>query len=345
MDMKIIFLEEFGKAFVPKRIRSGLRRHFLKAGLTEVPYKMFGGMFYISLLATFVIYFLKVYPLFFKQTSKAAIFAYTAATWTVLPLLFSTFLAMAFYFYLDLRIYNRTKRMEDVLPDFLRFVSENLKGGMSFEKALWSSIRPEFDVLANEVRLAAKKVMTGQDVEDALHEFTDKYDSPILKRAFELILEGMKGGGRIADIIDRIIEDIEELRELKAEMRATNLSYVIFISFVVIIVAPALFTLSFQFLIVLKGISAKLGSSVVQQTAISLPISFGKVSINPDIFRQFSQYALAVISGFSGIIVSIINRGSIKGGVRLIPIYIVSSLIAYNVFMLMATSVFSRIFV
>ena len=343
--MNLKFLEEIGKAFVPKRMRPDLRWHFLKAGTTEVPYRTFGMMFYFSLLATFIIYFLKVYPLFFPSKSLVKIFIYTAVTWTVLPILFTVLLAVAFYFYLDLKIYKRTKQMEDVLPDFLRFVSENLKGGMSFENALWSSIKPEFDVLANEVRLAAKKVITGQDVEEALHEFTGKYDSPMLQRAFDLILEGMKGGGKIANLIDRIIEDIEETRELKAEMRATNLSYVIFVSFVVIIVAPVLFTLSFEFLVVLKNVSAKIGTAGVQQAAVTLPISFGNVSIDESVFKTFSQWALAIISGFSAIIVSIINTGNIKGGVRLIPIYIVSTIVAYNVFMIIVSGVFGGIFV
>ena len=72
---------------------------------------------------------------------------------------------LAVYFYVDLKIFNRTKQVEAVLPEFLNMVSENLKGGMAFENALWSSIKPEFGVLGDEMRLTAKKVITGQDIE------------------------------------------------------------------------------------------------------------------------------------------------------------------------------------
>ncbi len=341
---QLFFLEEFGKAFVPKRFRPNLRAYFLKAGVMDVPYKMFGGLFYASIVATFIFYFWKINPIFLNDPniSPITIFLYTAATWFVLPLALTAFFGLALYFYIDMMIYNRTKKMEEVLPDFLRFVSENLKGGMSFEKALWSSIKPEFGILAGEVRLAAKKVMTGQEVEEALNEFTSKYDSPIMKRAFDLITEGMKGGGRIAELIDRIIEDIEEMRELKAEMRTTNLSYIIFVTFVVLIVTPALFTLSYQFLIVLQGLSSKLGDTSSIQ-ASSLPISFGKVAIDSEGFRQFSMYALAIISGFSAIIVSIISKGNIKGGIRLVPIYIFSSITAYTLFMIVTKGFFSSL--
>ncbi|MBI3033710.1 type II secretion system F family protein [Candidatus Woesearchaeota archaeon] len=350
--------EDFGKAFVFKRFRPNLRRYFLKAGIIEVPYKLFGIIFYLSIIITAVTYLYYIYPLlatikvqilgtsFIAHfiSNSLAFFAGTVIFWIAAPLAIVAVIVLVMYFYLDLRIYNRTKRMEDVLPDFLRFVSENLKGGMSFERALWSSIKPEFDVLASEVRLAAKKVMTGQDVEEALTEFTDKYDSPIMRRAFELIQEGMKGGGRIADLIDKIIEDIEEMKELKAEMKATNLSYVIFVTFVVIIVAPGLFTLSFQFLTVLQKLGEKLAGADTQQAGINLPISFGNVSIDTETFKSFSRYALAIISGFSSIIVSIINKGNIKGGIKLIPIYVAASLVAYTVFMYVASSLFANLF-
>jgi len=57
MNLQIIFLEEFGKAFVPKKIRSHLRGYFLKAGLVDVPYKVFGAFFYLSIITTFFLYF------------------------------------------------------------------------------------------------------------------------------------------------------------------------------------------------------------------------------------------------------------------------------------------------
>ena len=358
MALPIISPEEFGKAFVFKRFRPDLRRYFLRAGIIEVPYKLFGIMFYASIIATAITYIYYVYPFLEKikiqllgtgfiahfLSNTIAFFIGTAVFWIAAPLAIVGAMVLVMYFYLDLSIYNRTKKMEEVLPDFLRFVSENLKGGMSFERALWSSIKPEFGILASEVRLAAKKVMTGQDVEEALTEFTDKYDSPIMRRAFELLQEGIKGGGKIADLIDRIIEDIEELKELKAEMKATNLSYVIFVTFVVVIVAPGLFTLSFQFLTVLQKLGEKLAGANTQQAGINLPISFGHVSIDTETFKSFSRYALVIISGFASVIVSIINKGNIKSGIKLLPIYIASALIAYTVFMYVAGNLFGNLF-
>ncbi|MFH1182601.1 MAG: type II secretion system F family protein [Candidatus Woesearchaeota archaeon] len=342
MNLKIIYLEEFGKAFVPKKMRPHLRSYFLKAAITEVPYKLFGGLFYLSLLATFFVYFYKIYPLFTEETSFVKVFLYTIGTWIVLPLGITILLALLLYFYLDLKIFNRTSKVEAVLPDFLRFVSENLKGGMSFERALWSAIRPEFGILGAEVRLAAKRVMTGSDIEDALKEITAKYHSPTLRRSLDLIIEGMKGGGRTAYIIDKIVEDLEQTAELKAEMKATNLSYIIFVSVIVLGVAPALFALSYQFLQILISISAKMSAVPQGDLSITPMLTLGKVTIDPNTFKAFSRGALGIIALFSAMLISQISNGNIKGGVRIIPFFAAITQIIYTMCMLLLGSVFGN---
>ncbi len=298
--MKIIFLEEFGKAIIPERVRPRLKQYLFKAGITDVPYKTFGALFYISVLLAITLFFYYAYPLLIKLFSGFGLFFFSFISGLAIA---SAIMALAFfviYAYLDIKIFNRTNQMEDILQEFLKFVSENLKGGMPFEKALWSAIKPEFGILATEVRLAAKKVITGQDIEDGIREFTDKYDSPILKRSFNLLSEGLKGGGKVAEIIDRIVENIGETKRLKKEMAATNMTYVIFITFVVIVIAPGLFALSYQMLTVLEKFIGKMGVSQIK-AGISLPITISSISIKPHDFINFSRYALVMHKGWSNV--------------------------------------------
>jgi len=336
-------IEGVGKAFVFDRIRPHLRSYLLKAAIVDVPYKLFGWLFWLSIIP--VAFLFIVYGWNFILSLHQGIvvqFILALALWTVvhLAVIFATILLM--YLYLDLRIFNRTKKMEAVLPDFLRMVSENLKGGMSFEKALWSSVRPEFGILSNEIMLSAKKVMTGDDVATALRSFTEKYDSSMLRRSFDLIVEGMKGGGKTVDVIDRVIDTIEETKELKEEMAATNLSYTIFVAIIVVLVAPGLFTLSFQFLTVLQGVSGKLGSTGGgAEASTGLPIDFGNISVDPAVFKSFSINALLLISFFSALMISIIQKGSIKAGVKYIPLLMLASYVAYQGMMIVATGIFS----
>ncbi len=336
--------EGVGKAFLFDRIRPGIRNYLLKAGIVDVPYTIFGTLFWLSIIPVAYIFIFYGWSYILSLHLNVALeFIFALLLWFALHSAVITAIILAIYFYIDLKIFNRTKKIEEVLPDFLRMVSENLKGGMPFEKALWSSIRPEFGILANEIRLSAKKVITGQDVDDALKSFTEKYDSPILRRSFDLITEGIKGGGKIAETIDRVIDTIEETKELKSEMAATNLSYVIFVAVIVLFVAPGLFALSFQFLTVLQGISEKVGSASggVEAGSAGLPISFGNISVQPGVFQSFSTNALLVISFFAALMISIIQTGTIKGGVKYVPMLMIGSYVMYHLLMFAATSVFS----
>ncbi len=336
--------EGVGKAFLFDRIRPRIRSYLLKAGIVDVPYALFGTLFWLSIIPVAYLFIFYGWSYILSlQLNLVFEFILALLLWFALHSAVIMAIILAMYFYLDLKIFNRTKKMEDVLPDFLRMVSENLKGGMPFEKALWSSIRPEFGILANEIRLSAKKVITGQDVDDALKSFTEKYNSPILRRSFDLIIEGIKGGGKIADTIDRVIDTIEETKELKSEMAATNLSYVIFVAVIVLFVAPGLFALSFQFLTVLQNISEKIGgaSGGAEAGSASLPISFGNISVQPDVFKSFSVNALLVISFFASLMISIIQTGTVKGGVKYVPMLMIGSYVMYQILMFAATSVFS----
>jgi pilus assembly protein TadC len=61
------------------------------------------------------------------------------------------------FFYFDYKIYQRTKEIEEVLPEFLQLTSANISAGMTIDRALWFAVRPKFGVLAKEIEEVAKK--------------------------------------------------------------------------------------------------------------------------------------------------------------------------------------------
>lgn len=341
---KILFLDEFGRAFIPERVRPHLRKHLLKAGITEVPYKLFGALFYISLIVTYFIYFYKVYPILQAGETPLLIFLIlTFLVWFTIQIILAVLFMVLIYSYLDLAIYSRTKKMEELLDDFLSFVSENLKGGMGLDRALWSAVKPEFGVLSKEIQIASKKVATGEDVEMALFEFTQKYNSPMTRRAFDLIIEGVKSGGEMAPLIDKIVEDLRQTKLMKADIVATNTTYVIFITFIVIVISPALFSLSQQLLVILQSLSAKVGSGVSRGT-MSLPLSFDSMKITVEDFILFSRVAVGIVAFCSSLIISEITMGNIKGGLKYVPIFVFSSLASYTLFSFIISTVFGSVF-
>ena len=329
MAVKIIFLEEFGKAFVPKKFIPTLRKYMLKAGFDEVPYKFFGLLFYISAAITFFLYIIYIFQ-YLKKFSLFEIYIYSAIAWFIAQMFFAIFFFLLVYFYLDLRIYSRTKKMEDQLPEFLQVLSSNLRGGMTFEKALWAAIKPRFEILGIEMAKVSKKVMTGYEVSKALTELADKYDSLMLRRTVDLMISELESGGNVAELIDRIVDNLKETKALKNEMSGAAIAYVIFISVIVVVISPLLFALSSQLLIVIVSFVDKLSGAT--QATTTLPFTFSKVNVKPEDFRIFSTIAIFVISFFSSMIVSIVEKGDIKGGIKYIPIFVVGSMAMYYFF-------------
>lgn len=337
MSIKIIFLEEFGKAFIPERAIPYIRRYLFKAGILKVPYKFFGALFYLSVAITGFVYIFYIYPMF-QSYLHFKFFLLAFLSWFLLQSSLALLFILLIYFYLDMRIFNRTKELEKALPDFLQAVSSNLKSGQTFEESLWNSINPKFSILANEIAEVSKKVMTGEDVDVALIEFSEKYNSPMLRRAVDLIIGEVKSGANIADILDKIIRNIKETRVLKDEMSASAVAYIIFISAIVIFIAPLLFALSFNLLVLVDGFSSKI--VVATQKTSSLPFNISEIKINFDHFRIFTMSAVAIISIFSSMIVSIVEKGNIKGGLKYVPLYLFGSLGFYLIFLKVLSYIF-----
>ncbi len=336
---QVLYLEKFGKAFVPKKLRPNLKSYFKKAGFEEVPYTVFGILFWLSAAITYAIYLPLLYPQF-SERGLLVFFGLTFVSWFVIHALVAGFLGFAYYVYTDIKIFRRTKNLEEKLPEYLNLVSVNLKGGMAFEDSLWNAIKPEFEVLAEEITIVSKSVMTGSNVKEALRDFAEKYDSPQLRRAMDLVIGEVEGGGRMVDVLDGIIDNLKQTKALKRELQVATTTYMIFISVIVIIIAPALFAVSFQLLQMVTGFTQDIGGSLQH---LSLPLNIGESSVTPQNFKNFTYFALGIISFFSSMIVSIINKGEIKSGLKYIPMFIAGSIFFYFIFSEVMSLIFSGI--
>lgn len=339
-------MKEFGKAFVPEsifgfKVRANLRSYLLTAGYTEVPYSFFGVLFVITAIITYFLFMGLAFPE--SQTmSFIGGLLFLFVSWAILQLALVFIVCFLIYFFLNIQIYKRTKEIESKLADFLVLVSTNLKGGLSLEQGLWASIRPEFGLLAEEMTLVSKRVMTGNDLTEALLEFIKKYDSPLVERNFSLIIGEVETGGKIVVVIDKVIESLKKTKALKDEMSSSAVSYMIFIGVIVLAVAPALFALAYRLLFIITSFTSSIGSTL-GGTGLGSSISFD-TEVDTILFRNFSIWALATISIFSSMIISIIQKGEIKAGLKYIPAFTLVSIVLYLVFMYALGALFGSVF-
>ncbi len=343
-------LYNLGKRIIPDVFERRLEAYVRKAG-RKTPYPFVGFMFIASIITAILAYFLLFQPALAKGiisvgTFRINIGIFSFFFYTIILIILSYLISLLLFYagfrlYVDIRIYNRTKKIEEILPDYLSLVSTNLKAGMPFDKALWNAVQKRHEVLADEIEIVSKSVMTGKDVEEALRAFSKKYDSDILKRSIELIVEGMTAGAKMADLIDRVVDNLKQTMELKKEMAASATAYVMFISLIAVVIAPALFALSFNLLIIIQDLGSKLGTTTVSSV---IPLKFGEISIKPSDFRTFSILSISVIALFSSLIVSIVERGDIKGSYKYIPGFIAGSILVYLGLLKVLTSAFGGFF-
>mgnify|MGYP006304207235 CR=1 FL=1 len=261
-------------------------------------------------------------------SSTSSVIGLILGLWTVVFAGLGVLVVIFMFLYLDFRIYQRTQQLEQVLPDFLQLTSANISAGMPIDRALWLAVRPQFGVLSEEMQEIAKSNFTGDDLEESLIRFSQRYKSRMLKESISLIIAGIESGGELGDLLAKIAENIRETQLMQKEISASVMSYVIFIGAATVGAAPVLFALSRQMLEVITTLTASFGDGGPSAIgSFSLSFSSGAVS-NAD-FTIFAIVMIAVSSFFAAGIISTIRKGNTHDQFKLTPIFIAVGVLIY----------------
>jgi len=249
--------------------------------------------------------------------------------WTLLFIALYLLTALVVFLYLDIKMYNHVKEIEESLPDFLQLASANISAGMTVDRALWYAVRSKFGILAIEMENVAKATIAGEDLEIALVKLGQKYDSRMLKETMNLIVEGIQSGGEMAGLLNKLSTNIKETQLMRKEIGASVTTYAIFIGVATVLAAPILFALSTQLLLIIQKIFGSI--NLTQSAGVSgmFSFNFSGESIDINDFKRFAILVLVISSFFSASIISVIRKGSVKDGLKTIPIFIIISLLLY----------------
>lgn len=262
---------------------------------------------------------------------------------TSLLLFLTSFILLSFMFYMHLYyiIDDRTKRVENILPDYLFVMSANLRAGMSPFNAFRLAALPDFGPLKEEVDAVASKAATGGSLSHALIELSQRVDSDLLRRTITFFEKGTKAGGKMADLLEVSAEEMRKVHELKKEMEIQTKSYMIFIVFIVIFIIPLLLSISSQFL----QIMVKMRN---EQASVISGAEFGRfyflktqINIQPSFIDVLAIVSLTSITFLVSIFIGTISEGKLLYGVKYYPVVLVLSLILYVAFRFVVSSMLS----
>lgn len=257
-----------------------------------------------------------------------------------------TFSMSIFYLHLLYVIDGRKKMVENIMPDFLYLVGNNLKSGMTPFYAFRQAVRPEFGPLSEEIKIAAKKSLGVGSFADALKEIANKIDSKILKDTTKFFSQALRSGGRLAELIETSANDIKQTNKLKRELVTATKMYVMFIVFIVVVASPILLAVSVQFLHILEdiqtqaifggnigGASSQIGQGGFGGSAGQIGFGGGNIGISAN-FMIMMGYILIITNSFlASIFIGVIGGGKVIHGLKFTPLLLIGGFVVFTIVM------------
>jgi flagellar protein FlaJ len=223
-----------------------------------------------------------------------------------------------FYVWLSLNVSSKAHQVEEALPDALQLMSSNIRAGLTIDKALLLAARPEFGALEEEIRRVGKETMAGRNLTDALSRMTNHIRSDDLTRTIELVINSIRSGGQLADILDQTAEDLRDQQIIRKEISASVLMYVLFIFIAISIGAPALFAMS-SFLVDLLSKNMSMIAKEMPKDFDgmgAMPMKMTGVKISTDFIRTYSILSICISCFFGSMIMGLILKGEEKEGFK-----------------------------
>ncbi len=238
---------------------------------------------------------------------------------------------------------SRKKHMEMLLPDMLMLTASNIKSGLTIDRALLFSARPEFGELGREIKRVAFEIFGGKEVSLALKGLAGRIKSDILSKTIDLLIEGLKSGGAVAKLLEETATDIKNTELLQKEIKGNVMMYTMFIFIAAVMGAPSLFAIS-HFLITSTttmwvGNDISVDIPPEQQS----PFSFFKMTapeVDLEAFNLFALISILITTTFAAILISLIQTGKIRSSVKYAPFFILTSLLIYYSIKILLKKVF-----
>jgi len=217
----------------------------------------------------------------------------------------------------------RVKKIEEVFPDFLQLVSSNLRAGMTVDRAMLLSARPEFAPLDKEILQTGRDISTGKPIGLSLNAMSKRIGSEKIEKTLLIILSGIRAGGDLATLLEETSGSMRQRGFIEKKAASQVLMYVIFIFMAVSIFAPGLFSLSG---ILVETMTNLMGGVDPASLPSNIPISFSSVNISTEFIHYFSILFIIVMDIMASLVLGLVSKGDEKEGLRYLPIMLILSL-------------------
>lgn len=324
---------------VPKKYRNYLEQMLVYAGEKRTADFWIGSA---SVLAVVVFIIMVLSRLVFLPAEKTA---YTEVIPLAFPFLYIiiallSLLIVQFFIYITIyfKALDRTRRVEEVLPDALYLMSANLRAGMTQFQAMKLAARKEFGPLKEEIEYATTKALGTESFAKALLSMTKRIQSSMLDRSMKLFVTSMKSGGHLAQLLEDLADDIAETRALKKELITNTKMYSMLIMFMVVIGAPLLLAVSIHFIRIISDMQISAG---ISEAEFGMDFLAGTITLTPEFLTKLAIVMLFITSLLASMLIGVIVEGKEKYGLKYAPMVITGSLIVFAISRYIITGFFA----
>ncbi|MCA9478138.1 MAG: type II secretion system F family protein [Nanoarchaeota archaeon] len=210
------------------KIVPGLGDKLHQAGILDTPEEYVRKIFFTSLMIAIGLFL--VFFVFFLSPIVILVVPFAV------PLLF-----MYLVKYVDIKIENLRKRIDEEIVYAGRFLIIELESGVPLDKA-FESIQTNYQVVGAYFGDIINRVYLGTNMEEAINDTLLSSPSPTLRRILWQLLNSMKTGSDVAGAINSVIDQIVKEQQIAVKEYGKKLNPLAMFYMMISVIVPSLGT-------------------------------------------------------------------------------------------------------
>ena len=248
---------------------------------------------------------------------------------------------LGFILLLDYFAYAKGREVEDVLPEALELLSSNIRSGLPVKESIQMLMSEEFGQLGVEMSIATTEMSTGSSITDALRATRFRVSSQLYSKMIDTVARSIESGANLGTICSQLAKNINDMHNIRKEIRASTVTYTLFLSFAALIASPILFALSTFLVEASTQIFAVASAEGASGGGIpSSFLSFSTTLPPVGLLKNFFLVAIGITAIFTSLGVGIVREGSMRVGLRFMPVFLA---IAFTVYFVAKSSITSLV--
>lgn len=174
-------------------------------------------------------------------TAMIIIFEFILGMSTLIPYAVGLATCILSFGYPYLKTESMLGEVEKNFSDALKQMSDTLKAGDTYESALKEVANSNYGKLSREMEIALIRLEEGDNFETALKGLSKRIDSRLVKRTITIIIESVKTGAGLSNLLDEIADDVKGVYKLKESRKANTTMQFMFMVVAGGLIAPLIF--------------------------------------------------------------------------------------------------------